>query len=432
MIVTRRLLLLALLAGALGLVSFARAGAQITLPSAAPAPAVSGLDVEGAYVTAPIDLDGVTLFRIGALVNAPLTQLPVATRVENVETALDQLLAQNGSGPRATTVFDPRTLRIHVERKGDVDILTAVDAKHADPLPILTVTSIDARTNDTNLDALAAQWQAILQSRLVRALDLRQPAAEKRNLERVTRVAIVLVAVSLVVLGVLRLLWRRMENLEGQLADRAHAPQADDSPAAEEPESSRSRRRQFAAAMRKLEPEGRLRLYGAAAEALTWALLLTWFIAVTWALSLFAETTPLAQTITRSALSVAGIVIVTGLLNRILDVAIERVATAWRLRRVGTSEDRARFVLRIPTIARAVAGAKAFILVFVAGCRFSARSACRSGRSSPSAASPRSPCRWPHRISCAISSMAFWCSTKTSTSPATSLRSTRTAAASKG
>jgi small-conductance mechanosensitive channel len=366
MIATRRTLFLLLFIGALGLGLVSRAGAQITVPSAAPGPAVSGLDVEGLYETAPIVLDGNTLFRIGALVNPPLTQIPIATRVADVQTALEQLVAQNGSGEDATTVFDPRTLRVHIKREGDVDVITAIDAKHSDPLPILTVTTIDARTNDTDLDALAAQWQSVVQSALVRALDLRQPAAEKRNVQRVTRVAIVLVAASLIVVGGLRVLWRRMEVLEGQLADQTRQAQTEGAPASEEPQSPGRRRRQFAAALRELEPAQRLRLFGAIAETLMWALLLAWFLAITWGLSLFAETTPLAQTITRGALGVAGIVIVTGLLNRIFDIIITRAATAWRLRHRANSDDRARLLLRIPTIARAVAGAKTFILVFVA------------------------------------------------------------------
>jgi small conductance mechanosensitive channel len=109
-----------------------------------------------------------------------------------------------------------------------------------------------------------------------------------------------------------------------------------------------------------------LSLYGAAAETLMWGLLLAWFVAITWALSLFYETTPLAQSIASSALAVAATITVTGLLNRILDIAIARAAAAWRLRRFSSSDDRARLLLRIPTIAQTLAGAKTFVLVFVA------------------------------------------------------------------
>jgi small conductance mechanosensitive channel len=340
--------------------------AQLTLPTAAPAPAVSGLIVTGADVTAPIEIDGTTVLRIGAPVNPPVTQIPIAIRVADVQTALGQLLATNGSGAKAETIFDPRTLRVHVRREGDVAEIEAVDAKHPDPLPIVTVTSADAHANGTNVDALAAQWRNALQSAVIRGLELRQPAAERRNFQLLARVAIILIVVSLLLFAALRLLWQRMERLEAQVSERSSAATKQAPVAGERAAAGPERRRFFALALRNLEPERRLSLYGATAETLLWTLLLAWFIGVTWGLSLFAATTPLAQTITHGALGAGAVIIVTGLLNRVLDIVIARTAAAWRLRRLGNSEDRARLLLRIPTIARAISGAKAFVLVFVA------------------------------------------------------------------
>jgi small conductance mechanosensitive channel len=287
-------------------------------------------------------------------------------RVNDVQTALGELLVTNGSGRHATTVFDPRSLRVHIRREGDAAVLEAVDAKHSDPLPILTVTDNDAKANGSSIDALAAQWQGILQSALIRALELRQPSVEKRSLQRVAFVAGIVAAVSLLVIVILRFLWRRMEGLETEIAARNRTVAQADQQAPEKAAADKTRRRTFAIALQNLEPAQRLSLYGAFAETLMWALLLAWFITITWSLSLFAATTPLAQSITHSAFGVATTIIVTGLLNRVLDIVITRASAAWRLRRIGTSEDRARLLLRIPTIARAVAGAKAFVLVFVA------------------------------------------------------------------
>jgi small conductance mechanosensitive channel len=339
--------------------------AQLTLPTAAPGPAVSGLVVQGLFETAPIVLDGVTLFLLGAPINPPVTQLPIAARVANVQTALTQLLAENGTGKNATTVFDPLTLRVHLKREGDVAVLEAVDAKHMDPLPIVTVTTNDARSNGTNVDALAAQWQSTLQSALVHALGLRQPAAEKRSFRQIINVGIALVVVSLLVFAGLRLVWREIEKLEGDLAQRSATAAAQSPLAPEEPAANKRRRRFFALSLRSLEPARRLTLYSALAETVIWGTLLAWLIAITWSLSLFAETTPLAQSIAHGAFGVATTIVVTGLLNRILDVLIGRAADAWRVRRFGTSDDRARLLLRIPTIARTLSGAKTFVLVFV-------------------------------------------------------------------
>jgi small conductance mechanosensitive channel len=341
--------------------------AQLSVPSAAPAPAITGLDVEGIYETAPVLLDGAPIIRLGALVDAPVAQLPLATRITDVETALGDVIAQSGSGPNASTVFDPKSLRIHVKREGDVAVIEAVDGKHPDPLPIVTVTGIDAHVNDApDVDTLAAQWQSTLQSALVGALDLRQPAAEKRNVRDVIDVAGVLVVASVAGYLLLRTLWKRMETLEGEIAQRDRTADIQTPPPGEAPQAGLQRRRSFALALRNLEPVQRLRVYGAGAETLVWALTLAWFVGITWGLSLFATTTPLAQAITHSAFGVATTIIVTGLLNRLLDVLIARTAAAWRLRRLGTSDDRARLLLRVPTIARAIAGAKTFALLFVA------------------------------------------------------------------
>jgi small-conductance mechanosensitive channel len=340
--------------------------AQLTLPTAQPAPAVSGLTVQGRYVTAPIFLDGVAVIRIAAPLNPSPQQLPLATRVAEVQAALDSLVAERGNGPSATTIFDPRTFRIDVKRAVQVTALEATDAKHTEPVPIVTVTSADAGAHGADIDRVARRWQDLLQRAVVRSLDLRQPSTEKHSRTLIVNVAIVLIVVTLAVVVLVRVLSRRTETLQAEIDKRAVATAAETPTAPEQPASNVQRRRFLALLLRNLAPESRLRLYNAVSESLVWGLLLAWFIAATWGLSLFAQTTPLAQNITRSAIAVAATILVTGLLNRILDILIARGATAWRLRGVSGSDDRARLLLRIPTIARTLAGAKTFALVFVA------------------------------------------------------------------
>lgn len=340
--------------------------AQLVLPTAAPAGAPNGIVQQGRYLTAPVALDGVTLIRIAAPLDAPVGQLPIAARAINVQAALDALVAETGTGPRADTVFDPKTIRVHVRRIGDLTVLEAVDGKHTDPLPIVTVTSIDAGANAVSVQTLAVQWQETLQVALVRALQLRQPAAETRGVFNVVRLAIVMVAASLIIYAIVRACWRAMGALEADMKTRVTTATDPSAVAPEVAGAGQRRRRFFALQLRTLEPAARIGWIGATAEALLWALGLCWFIAVTWSLSLFAETTPLSQSIAHGAFGITATVIVAGLINRILDAVIARGATAWRLTRFTNSEDRARLLLRIPTIARAFAGGKTFVLVFVA------------------------------------------------------------------
>ena len=333
------------------------------MPSAAPT--TSSIQQDGSYFGAPIVLDGATLFRIAAQVNAPASQVPIALRQSDVQTALAELVATTNAG--RTTDYDPQTLRIHVKRSGDLDSLEAVDSKHDDPLPIVTVTSVDAKYNQLSIQGLATQWQTVLQSSLIRALERRQPAVERRSLALVARVAAFSVAASLFVWGIVWYLGTRRVRAEREVEKRAHEAATERERVTLGPDDAHRQRRRFLAfALKNVEPEQRVRLYRSAAEALLWAAVLGWFVAITWALRLFPQTTPIAQSLVSGTSRVATTIVIAGLVNRVLDIAIARIASASESRPYANSEDRARLMLRIPTIARALAGFKTFLVVFFA------------------------------------------------------------------
>lgn len=337
--------------------------AQLTLPSSAPA--TSSIVQDGAFLSAPIALDGANLFRIAEQVNAPASQLPIALRQSDVQTALAQIVAMTANG--RSTDYDPQTLRVHVQRSHDLDSLEAVDAKHPDPLPIVTVTSVDANYNALSIDNLATEWQTILQSALIRALERREPAVERRSLELVARVAAACGAASVFVWLLASYLGRLRDAAETEGAARERDAKSQEEKVVPGSEDlPRARRRFLALSLKNLEPARRARLYRAVAELLAWTVALTWFVAITWAFSLFPQTTPLADSLARGTLRVVITLVATGLLNRILDIVISSVANASEHRPFANSEDRARLMLRIPTIASTLAGFKTFILVFLA------------------------------------------------------------------
>jgi small conductance mechanosensitive channel len=158
-----------------------------------------------------------------------------------------------------------------------------------------------------------------------------------------------------------------IERLSVEVAAREEAAGAESASVPQSgPDAPRRRRRFLAIALRTVEPARRLALYRAVREALVWVVLLAWFVAITWSFSLFPQTTPLARRLSHGAFTVAGTLIATGLLNRIIDILIARAAGAWQLRAFGSSEDRARQLLRVPTIARAIGGFKTFVLALIA------------------------------------------------------------------
>jgi small conductance mechanosensitive channel len=92
-----------------------------------------------------------------------------------------------------------------------------------------------------------------------------------------------------------------------------------------------------------------------------------WFLCVLWALALFPQTTPAAHFLQRRVEWLA--VIVTGafVLVRIGEIAITRLARAYGANaRMQEGEERARLLLRVPTVARAISAFFTMIVVFVA------------------------------------------------------------------
>jgi len=184
------------------------AGAQSLPGLSLSSPAPSALST--LYVTAPISLDGVTLFQVAEPANAAGAQ-PVAARANDVSVALDQILALQTTNGETKTAFDPQTLHVEIVRENDQTVLEAVDKEHTDGTPIVTVTSADATYNQVEGSVLAAQWQSTLQSALVRALEIRQPAQQRKNFNLVLTVAAalllgqgaVLAAIAVVVIGLI-------------------------------------------------------------------------------------------------------------------------------------------------------------------------------------------------------------------------------------
>ena len=343
------------------------ASAQL-VPSATPpnAPA-NGIRQEGIYVTAPVTLDGIELFRVAQLANAPPNQLSIEQRSAYIQNALDQIVATTAERTGTTTAYDPRTLRIHVHRTGDVVVLEAVDAKHPDPLPLVTVTSLDAQYHQASSDALATQWQAVLQSGLTQALLIRQPLIERETFDLALRFGAVLVAFTVLAGFVIGWLLRRAAKLADVVAARDKVSEAQRPPTPEAPSAERQRRRTFALALRVAEPAQQLILYRACADSLLWLLGLLWLAAAIWLLSRFPQTATLGSWLRQSVLGVALVLIVAGLLNRVLDIVIARVTRAVLSSGAPTSEERARKLLRVPTVIRSISGFKTFILVFLAG-----------------------------------------------------------------
>ncbi len=341
----------------------------LALPTVAPATALSGgVRQDGLFYTAPIAIDGVPVFRIAVPTNVGSDQISVEMREQSIEAAIAQVLAPRTLEAGSDTIYDPNSLRVAVHLSGDAAQLVATDAHHPDPLSLLTVTSADAKYQKLPVTTLAEAWRTKLQAGLIAALEKRQPAAVKANVADLYRSFGTLFVVSLALWFVLWFLRKKRIALRASISKNRHdvdAAEAQQNP--EHPSATSHRRRFMGLVIRASGAEMTLRALKALSGILGWGLLLAWFLTIVWALSLFPETTQFSHMLGRRAFWVVVIVTSAFVLVRIADLAIGQMARMYAERasvREG-GEERTRLLLRIPTLARALAGFATMIIVFV-------------------------------------------------------------------
>jgi small conductance mechanosensitive channel len=327
----------------------------IALPTTAPSPATD-VRIEGIYQTAPVRLDGNTLFRVAT----PTTSgsMPADVRAGLIEDVLGEIVAKQSADPNAVTKFDPESLHVQVQPDAPQALLVATDATHLQPFPIMTVTTVDARYQRLTVDVVAQRWREILQVSLETALLKRQPAEVRKNTGDVVRIGAALLVGTLVVWLVVSLVRRRVDGLTKQIEETSRAmAQARGERALQEPDDEALRRRFVDLAIRVTEPETRVSFLRAFAAILIWGTVLAWFLALIWGLILFPQTASLGQTIARRAARIVFLWIGAAVLLRLLDIVLARFAEAARrhvrARNIG-DEERSRQLLRIPTLARAL------------------------------------------------------------------------------
>jgi moderate conductance mechanosensitive channel len=330
-----------------------------SVPFSAPTTAPSGSASSAAVV-----LDGQALFSVSSAAAATVT---ARVRAADIADVLAQIVATTGSGPSAHPAYDPATLRVRNDRHGADNVLAVVDDHHSDPLPIVTVTNADAQAQLSTTDVLAAQWQETLQGALVHSLLIRQPGAQERNLIRAAVAAAALLLLTAGGFLLFILLGRRIDALTAEVDQhqREITAAAAEPPPAEAPEVEQHHRHVTALSLRSLKPARRLTLYRTLRSVLIWVVLLAWCGAGEWCATLFPETT-IGKAIFQNAFAIALIWIGTGLLDRLIALAIGRLQLLYDLRRYVNSNERARQTLRVPTIVRATNGFKTVILIFLA------------------------------------------------------------------
>jgi moderate conductance mechanosensitive channel len=274
----------------------------LAVPSAAPH--------RGVFVSAPIAIDGAITLRVAALASPPPDAMPLSTRVFLIDSAIAQVLAMQPDSD--ATVYDPDTFKVGVKQEDDEYALVVTDKKHPTPFPILTVTATDARYANLTTGELALQWQQALHSALYQALERRQPAEITRGTNRLWHLAIVLALLTIAGILLFRFLRNRL-----------------------------------------------------AAAIVVFVIVLLWFAAVVYGLMLFPQTVTYGAALLRTAIRVASIWVGGFLLERLCTLGIHQWVRFWALIGVPAGQ-KARYLLRVPTMSRALIGFVRFVIVFVA------------------------------------------------------------------
>jgi len=264
------------------------------------------------FTTAVVELNGMPLFQIAAPSQLKIGEIAAEDRALFVDQTLQLLIATDRNGMPA---YDASTFRVWTHHNGDSISIVATDARHAVPLTIVTVTSADARSQQSTAEAIAASWQLSLQNALVAALFKLQPDNEKKHLIEVVEIATALLA------------WTTLLHFLS-IRQRAVSP---------------------------------------ASSVFFWLTMVSWFIAATWSFAQFSQTTALSRNISRGATTIVIIWISAGAINRLCDLAIARVAANWKSHHHISPEEEARMRLRVPTATRVIGHFKAFALVLIAG-----------------------------------------------------------------
>ena len=332
-------------------------GLPLAIPVASP-DANYGFPIKrvGNFDTAPIIFEGQRLFTIAAPAGNGDNAVPaIVQRVDTIQDNLRRIVPVSiGGGAAAVggtitigeSRFDADTFVVEVGKENGYPTLYATDGKHRESAPIMTLTDADATLSGLTSTQLAQNWRAILQSALGPALLAIQPEYFAAQLKKMP----------FVLAGAAALTWllsilRKFLRKRGRDIDEA-AARIDDVATADTSEAKR------------------LRLVNSMLEAAPW--LVTWFVVALWVLvflwmlSVFPGTRGYANALSSSIVKVIVLWLAVAIFDRFLGIAIIRLSDDWAFNPFSGVTDRARLMLRRPTIVRALENLKSIVLFAVA------------------------------------------------------------------
>lgn len=369
-----RLLIIGLFSLMLSLFSGLSSQAQIPAPDLSSSPTQSpppNVKRIGDLEVTTVTLHGQDLFEIASEVvinrQEPGEQIPVEVRAQRIQERLRFVISLTHLSPfdeklTYSTVFDPDSLNISVSTLNGQPVLMARDARRTEPQMLLTVTPQDAEHNGISQDDLAQKWRDRLQTALEKELEARQPEA----LWRWVRFALGIGALLLGFSALSWLLYKKLSRRKRTLKER----QQDESPDRQTTENATKeidplfQLELLESLQQYLDLEQRLRWIDFFRWLIVWTQIIVWIGGI----ALIMDELPLvqmtAQDVLLSPLMIFLVWGAAGLINRLLDLGINRVATLLRTQDV--LKDLQRRSLRITTLANVMKGLTTFLVYLIA------------------------------------------------------------------
>lgn len=333
-------------------------------------PLPPGVDQVGNLEVAPVLFEGQELFKVAAprvRDRANLNgQIPVEQRAEQIEANLNRVIQDNlvvsepGIGRR--TNYDPESLKVYISIFNGETVIFVEDDGHPQPLKLLTVTQADADYYGLPIRQVAEYMRDAIYENLVRAL-------EERSLESIGQNIAKSGLILLVTTGLNALLWllgRMLNQRDKALASlqtRYITAPGDTVPPTTVPPLPHAPEEE---AWQPLPLARRRAILSLVRFLVSWGQFLVWLVGLALILRLFPWTRSYSFQILRVPLGLVTLWFGVGLLNRLGNMFLERVMTAWGDYRAPEHESDPRETLRISTTLRVLKGLKTTLLYFIA------------------------------------------------------------------
>jgi small conductance mechanosensitive channel len=360
------LTLVVLLIGLWGGVAATIVSAQLpsfTTPTTSPQLPPTNVQRRGTLESVAIRLDGQELFRIASptVLNRtdPGTQIPVEVRAKQVEANLSQVISDVSEADAGD--LNPNALQVFIETMQGQPVLYAKDTLLPEAMVLLTVTTADAQYHSVSQKVLADRWQAILEKELRQALELRKPEAFRRQVRSVVSTLVATTIATLTLGTIWFMLGRQKLRLDRQQANQAKVPQAQilsppgSTPIEPDLEVFQGLRQHF-------NVQRRLQLVRFLRWLLFWGIAFVWTSGIAYSLSVFPQTRQLARRVITVPVVLLLTWFLTGLVNRLTDLATDRFIQSRELEQSLTEAN----LQRITTIANVIKGVKTVLLYLIA------------------------------------------------------------------